>query len=445
MDRKSVLAIWLGCLIAVLLLAVPAQASTTVSSSPAIGATGVATSTPLIFTFSSSMNPLYVSVLCSNLTAGTIFLLPTGVWSSGDTVLTYTPSSGFPGDSLIAWYVFGVDASFQPLAGATSGTFTTGTGTGSTGSGTNAVTTFAVSKVNWWDQSSTASPVPDASIPYYFAGTTTLASNRTATSITLTMPTAAVSNLTQNFVHPESYYLISPVTSSNAFEAAFPQGTYTFYVSATASNQTVPVLLPTGMTQPNPPHITNYVAAQSLNATQAFTLGWDAFVGGTSTDYVYVVIGNDVTNVWNSPDPGAAGALNGTATSVTIPANSLQANSNYTNSFVGFYHAIVNSNAAYVTTAFRATATWFNVRTVSTVGAAPPVLTNAVWSSGSFGFDVVTTAGQTLTVVSTTNCALPLAQWPTLLTTNSPGARVHITDPRPATGWATAYRVRNGT
>ena len=63
------------------------------------------------------------------------------------------------------------------------------------------------------------------------------------------------------------------MTSSNAFEAAFPQGTDTFHVSATASNQTVPVLLPLRMTQPNPPHINNFAAVQSVNATQAFTLG----------------------------------------------------------------------------------------------------------------------------------------------------------------------------
>ena len=383
------------------------------------------------------MNPSYVFVTCSNLTAGTFLLLPSGVWSAGDTVLTYTPAPTLPDNSVIAWYVLGYDASFQPLAGATSGTFTTGTGSGSSGSGTNAVTTFEAGKVNYWDQYSAALPVADTNIPYYFTGTTTLASNRTATSISLTLPTAAVTNLTQNPVRAESYYYYSYMTSSNAFEAAFPQGTYTFYVSATASNQTVPVLLPPGMTQPNPPHITNFVAAQSLNAAQDFTLGWDAFVGGTSTDFVYVVIGN---NAWKSPDPGAVGALKGNATTVTIPANSLQANSNY-NAFIGFYHVIAVSNATYTTLAFRATATQF---TVNTMGGVQPAVTNVVCSGGSCSFNILTTAGQTLTVVSSTNCTLPLAQWQTLLTTNSVGTQVHIVDPRPATAPAMFYRVRNG-
>jgi hypothetical protein len=252
------------------------------------------------------------------------------------------------------------------------------------------------------------------------------------------MPTAAVSNLTQNFLHHESYYFISFSESSNALEAAFPQGTYTFDVNATASNQTVQVVLPAGMTQPNPPHINNFAAAQSVNAAQAFTLGWDAFVGGTASDYIHVVIGNDV---WQTADPGAVGALSGTATSVTIPANTLQPNSNYT-ATVTFYHMVGVSNANYATLAYRATATDFSLNTGG--GGVLPALTNAFLGVGGFQFDILTAAGQTLTVVSSTDAGLPLAQWPTLLITNSPGTRVRVIDPRPATGPGMFYRVRNG-
>jgi len=164
------------------------------------------------------------------------------------------------------------------------------------------------------------------------------------------------------------------------------------------------------MTQPNPPHINNFAVAQSVNATQAFILRWDDFVDGT-------------------------------VTAVTIPANSLQANSNYA-ATVGFYHMVIVSNATYVTEAYRATATQF---TLNTAGSVRPVVTNVVCSGGSCSFDVLTAAGQTLTVVSTTDCALPLAQWPALLTTNSPGARARILDPRPATSRVMVYCVRNGT
>ena len=438
MKRNICISLRLWCLTAALLLAGLGQAqATTVSSNPANGATGVSPNTQLIFTFSGPMTTQFTFVTCSNLTAGTFIPLPGGAWSAGNTVLTITPLAAFPGNSVIAWYVVGYDAAVQPLTGPTSGTFTTGAGSG--GFGTNAFTAFAVGKVHTWDQYSAGPPVLDTNAPYFFNAITTLASNRTATAITVTLPTAAVSNLTQNFVAPEMYYFFSFTTNSTAFETSFPQGTYTFFVSATASNQTVPVLLPTGMTQPPAPHITTYAAAQSVNATQAFTLGWDAFAGGTSTDYVYVAVGN----AWSTAAPGAPGALSGTATSVTIPANTLQPSSNYT-ATVAFYHYAMVSNATYSTTAYRSTGTQFGLNTVG-ASAPRPVVTNYVKSGSSFSFDVITTAGQALTVVSSTNCALPLAQWPILLSTNSPGTRVHITDPRPATSRVMLYRVRNGS
>ena len=433
MNRKSILSIPLGCIAALLFLAGYAQAQVTVSSNPLDGATGVPPNAQVVFTFSGPVD--------TNVTSATFYSVSplgfyptTSTWNSSSTVLTCAPLPVFPLNRSITWLVSGEDPDGNPVE--STGSFTTGTGSG--GSGTNAITTFTVGKVYYWNQYSAASPVVATNAPYFFNGGSTLASNRTATSIKLTMPTAAVSNLTQNFLHHESYYFIYFSESSNALEAAFPQGTYTFDVNATASNQTVQVVLPAGMTQPNPPHINNFAAAQSVNAAQAFTLGWDAFVGGTASDYIHVVIGNDV---WQTADPGAVGALSGTATSVTIPANTLQPNSNYT-ATVTFYHMVGVSNANYATLAYRATATDFSLNTGG--GGVLPALTNAFLGVGGFQFDILTAAGQTLTVVSSTDAGLPLAQWPTLLITNSPGTRVRVIDPRPATGPGMFYRVRNG-
>ncbi|MCX6926154.1 MAG: hypothetical protein NT154_23545 [Verrucomicrobia bacterium] len=103
---------------------------------------------------------------------------------------------------------------------------------------------------------------------------------------------------------------------------------------------------------------------------------------------------------------------------------------------------ITTSNAIYVTVAYRATATEF---TVNTSSATRPVVTNVGNTGGHFSFDVLTTAGQTFTVVSSPNCALPIAQWSTVLTTNRPETTVHVIDPRPMTGQSMFYRVRSGT
>ena len=48
-------------------------------------------------------------------------------------------------------------------------------------------------------------------------------------------------------------------------------------------------------------------------------------------------------------------------------------------------------------------------------------------------FDVTFSAGQRITVVSSTNVEAALNQWPILLTTNAPGTRFRVSDPRAAT------------
>ncbi len=160
------------------------------------------------------------------------------------------------------------------------------------GSGTNAVTTFSVGKAWEYNQTNTAAPALDADFPYAFSALTSLASNRTATAITVTFPNAAVSNLTQNFVQPEDYYLFGSNTNLTTFNANYPTGNYVFNVTSNAANQQVTVNLP-AVTQPNAPHVSNYAAAQTINPSQPFTLTWDAFSGGTSADYIFVSIGEN--------------------------------------------------------------------------------------------------------------------------------------------------------
>jgi hypothetical protein len=70
-------------------------------------------------------------------------------------------------------------------------------------------------------------------------------------------------------------------------------------------------------------------------------------------------------------------------------------------------------------------------------------LTNALWSGGTFAFDVTSQAGQTLTVEYSST--LRSNQWQTLLTTNSPAGRVHIADPHSSTNRCLLYRARNGS
>jgi hypothetical protein len=148
-----------------------------------------------------------------------------------------------------------------------------------------------------------------------------------------------------------------------------------------------------------------------------------------------------VGDVFGTVNPPATNALNGTATSVVIPAGTLQAATNYL-AAVTFFRLIANSNTTYVTEAFRATTTMVTLST-SSGATVPLVLTNATWTSGVFSFDVTSAAGQTLTVEYST--ALQPGSWNTLLTTNSAAGDVKITDPAPVTNPRRFYRARTGS
>lgn len=413
-----------------------------VSTVPPMLATGVSPSAAVVITFSEAMDTSATAATfydASNPFGGPLNTVDS--WNAAGTILTCTPNPAFPSNKQIVWTVDGQNPNGDGLGGNNGGVFTTGTGGGSggSGSGTNRITTFTLGKVYSYDQSSAAAPVLNVDTPFGFGATTTLASNRTATSITLTLPTAAVSNLTQNFVAHEDYYLFDYSASSNTLESIFPQGTYTFTVNATASNQTVAVSLPAGMPQPNAPHVSNYQAAQSVNATQPFTITWDAFAGGGTADYISVAV-SATTNVWQTPDYGAPGALDGTATSVTIPADKLTPNTTYDVS-LGFYHGIWNSNTTYATGVYRASITDFSLHAVGP-SIAPPSLTNPGWLNGLFGFDVEAGLGQTVTITTSTDCASPVGSWQVLLTTNSPSTKFRVNDPASSSKPAAFYNVR---
>ena len=410
---------------------------TLVSTVPANGATGVSTTTTVTFTFSTAMDPS---------ASGAFFFDPlftpvpaTLAWTAGNTVLTCTPVPSFPANIQITWFASGQDPGGTPLSGFPTGTFTTGTG-GQTGSGTNAITSFSVGKVHHYNQTSAGASTLDPSTPYGLSAATMLASNRTANTVTLTNSTTAAFNL----IHlpppqAEIFLFTSNFTSLATFDAAFPAGNYSFFVQANMSNQTVVVNLPSAASQPQPaaPHLTNYVAAQTLNPNQPFVLAWDAFPGGTAADYIDV----DIGSAYFSPEPGIPGSLNGTAVTFTIPAGTLQPNVTYL-SRVGFFRKVGSTNAGYTIAAYRATYTEFNLVTASST-TATLILTNATFNAGTFNFDVLCTNAQTVTVEYRTN--LSVGQWQTLFTTNNPPNRFHAVAPQAATNRFLFFRARTGS
>jgi hypothetical protein len=103
-----------------------------------------------------------------------------------------------------------------------------------------------------------------------------------------------------------------------------------------------------GDAYPAAPHIANFQAAQALDPSADFTLRWDPLNGSTD-DFVQVRIedSNGKKVAGSGLNPGQPDSLNGTATSFTIPAGSLQPGHRYSGS-VFIAHGI-SQNISYGT------------------------------------------------------------------------------------------------
>jgi hypothetical protein len=411
-----------------------------ISSIPANGATGVSTTNPVVFTFNTNMNTTVTTALF--IYGGSSFASTLTTWNANATIMTNTPSPAFPANTAFTWFVSGQSAAGVTLGGVPTGTFTTGSGGGGGGggggSGTNPITTFSVIKGYLYDQTNTSAPVLDPATPYTFVASTVLASNRSATAVTVTLPNGtSVSNLMQNPIAHEDYFLGEFYTDFTTFSNSWPDGTYTFKVVSNALTQTVPVTLPASMVQPNAPHVSNYTAAQTVNPTQPFTLTWDMFVGGTTTDFVYVAISTNFTTA----NPENNGALNGTVTSVLIPANTLPTNSALDGT-LSFYRVVYATNATgYATLAAKVSSTQFILTTGGGGTIGPLKLLSPAFVSGVFNFSVTSGLSQTFTVEYTTNLT---GSWQSLVTTSSSSGNVRLADPHSTSNRNSFYRARNG-
>lgn len=168
-------------------------------------------------------------------------------------------------------------------------------------------------------------PSPEADGNYVLELAIDLTGFNTVTNGSLTIPGGGV--ITPG--HPfdgDLFDFEADYTFESDLNRYFPNGDYTITLD-TAHNGTQAVTLSLSGDFPNAPTVANLSEAQAIDPAEPFTLSWDPFTGGTSADFIIVEIESDsdfgFSHVFESPGPGEAGALDGTATSIEIPAFTL--------------------------------------------------------------------------------------------------------------------------
>ncbi len=196
-----------------------------------------------------------------------------------------------------------------------------------------------------YQQSGAGQPAPDIN-PYRFMSSVTYSSVTSigGASLQALGKDAVALSLNGN---DDAWRLQRSYATQSAMDGDFPDGIFTLTVQAVHDGtRTVPVIL--SGAYPNIPQLANFSAAQQVNASAPFTLSWNAFASGTAADYVRLEVDDNSGNsVFQSPDLGEAGALNGTSpNSIVIPANTLASGTTYTVQLT-FAHVSQVNNTSY--------------------------------------------------------------------------------------------------
>lgn len=322
---------------------------TLISTSPADGATGVSVSSTVVFVFDQEMQPNTFLGGFPPLVKGAIEWSGTGLnasqfsyaWSANGRTLTCTYGGFLPPETEIRWLLNPI-GTLVPLSNidglpleeeAYQGSFTTGVGGNDPGDCNPSGVPedwggYNLFRIARYDQISDATPLPVSEGPFGFsASTVSPTGGPLITNAVLILPRGA-SRALDGFPLGGLFFLNEEFATEAAQTTAFPAGTYTLRFTQTGSpERVIPINLPTGILPI--PRIANYSAAQSINATTSFTLRWDALTGAGAEDYLQVSILDGTEEVFMAPDFCVPRELPVTATSVEIPAGTLQPGRTY--------------------------------------------------------------------------------------------------------------------
>lgn len=161
-------------------------------------------------------------------------------------------------------------------------------------------------------------------------------------------------------------------------DAAFTNGNYLLSLTTRNDGNRSFTLNLSGDAYPPIPQINNYSALQTMVSTAPVTVQWAAWSGGTANDIVILEIEDFQTRelVFSTPMPGMSGALSGTSSSVTIPANTFAPNRSYHGKLL-FFHPVSMDMTSYpgaTAVAGYLRSTSFGLATTGT-----PVDTQAPW------------------------------------------------------------------
>jgi hypothetical protein len=187
-----------------------------------------------------------------------------------------------------------------------------------------------LAKVQIFDQISNLTPLADSTTPYSFNAEVREPSS-SISSASITPPSGPVVHLSAEGNGSSHFGFQEGFNSRPAMTAVFANHTYTLSLNDTGGAHAYTLNFTTNSFPTSVPQIFHYAPLQQVDPSQTLSLTWHPFAGGTSNDFIQLSISDsNGNNVFSSPQVTSAGALDGTATGVNVPASTLQGGTTYT-------------------------------------------------------------------------------------------------------------------
>lgn len=212
----------------------------------------------------------------------------------------------------------------------------------------------------------------------------------------------------------DSWSYLDCLTTYSSLNADYGWGNYTIDFSTVNEGEFSCVLSLPSTPLPPAPRLTNFADIQAVNPTQPLTLSWDFPAPPKADDFVQVYITLGHGEAFSTPDLGTPGALDGTARSVTVPADTLAP---------GFVYSLnleitrfVSTNSSSYADAEGVTGTFSSTSLDLTTVVLPELQPLSPPTNGLLSVEVLAEPGKTIILQGSDNLSL----WRDLATNTAP-------------------------
>lgn len=282
---------------------------------------------------------------------------------------------------------------------------------------------YGIFKEQDFVQTNNTAPISDTNGPALFQCEVDSSSSGLIDDASVQLPNSSSRTLVPD--GSDAFRFRETFSSASALNAVYGTGTYSLTIDSENDGFNFAQLSMPSDAYSNTPQITNYTDAQSINPSNSFTIGWLAFSGGTSGDFIRLTLRDSSGDKsFDTGDFGSPDAFNGTNLSSVIPANTLYSGEVYLGELMFSHLTTIDSTSIPGATG----AVVFTKKTsfsVKTTGTVPSINLHVLGlTNGTFQFSFTSQPGKNYQV----QFADQLSEWQDFLFTNATSSETVISD-----------------